>query len=178
MAGEYLFNLGRAFLAVAAAHPERPALRYGATDVTTYGTLARLSGQVAAALASKAIGRGSVVAIQNGKTSYGYAAMLGCLIAGAAYTHLDPKNPSERLGRILSTCRPRIILADGDYSPEVATAARLAGVPTMLICDLVEGPLGNAAVASEPNGTDPAYIMFTSARQANPRASQSPMAAY
>src|ERR1043165_798822 len=113
----YLCNLGQAFSETAAQNRDSPAIR------------------IAHWLLDRKAGPGAVVALQNGKTLEGYAAMLACLKVGAAYTNLDVQNPAERLGRILSVCRPIFILCDDAPAPCVAEAAAQAAVPVICLAD-------------------------------------------
>lgn len=165
----HVFNLGRAFRAVARLHGDRAALRYGSDRTVSYQALAESAERIAAGLATRGIGRGHIVAIQNGKSFDGYAALLGVLLAGAAYTHLDPTNPAGRLARILRICRPKLLLADGAIAPGPKEAAASLGLPVVQVADLVADAANASAPVQEPIGSDPAYIMFTSGSTGQPK---------
>ncbi|HYP24458.1 MAG TPA: amino acid adenylation domain-containing protein, partial [Actinomycetota bacterium] len=82
---------------------ERARLRPDAVAVVapdgelTYGELDARSAAIAAGLAERGIGRGSVVALLVERSVAMVPAMLGILRAGCAYLPLDPSYPKERL---------------------------------------------------------------------------------
>ena len=166
MAG-YDFNLWRAFTTVVTTHGARPALRLADGSEVTYRDLHARAARIATGLAALGIGRGDVVALQNNKSPRGYATMLACLALGAAYTHLDPLNPVERLRRILATCAPALIVTDGPAAAVVAEAAGMLGLGLREMAE-VEAPQA-LPLAQEAIGSDIAYIMFTSGSTGMPK---------
>jgi D-alanine--poly(phosphoribitol) ligase subunit 1 len=168
-AAPYVFNLGRAFAEIAARHHARPALRYAGKPDVTYSELADRAAAMAAWLRSEGVVRGSLVALQNAKTPDGYAAILACLSLGAAYAHLDPENPPERLLRILGVCRPVLVLCDGAAVPAVAGAAAACGLRVLTPADRPSGREKLMLAESEVTGSEPAYVMFTSGSTGIPK---------
>jgi D-alanine--poly(phosphoribitol) ligase subunit 1 len=174
MAAEsYACNLGRAFAGITAQHRDMPALRLASGHDLDYGKLEALTHRITRWLLSRKAGPGIVIALQNGKTAEGYAAMLACLKVGAAYVNLDVQNPPDRLGRILSVCRPLLVLCDEGPAPSVVEAAQRMPVPVVSLrhhaaeIDALEPahPLDLPAVT----GSDPAYVMFTSGSTGIPK---------
>jgi len=169
----YASNLGRAFANVAIEHATRHAIHAADGRRLTYADLEALSNRLAYWLRGRNAGVGAVVALQNGKTVEGYAAMLACLKLGAAYVNLDVQNPPDRLARILSTCEPLLVLCDERPAPAVGEAAARLAVPVACMLDC-----GAEIARCEPvlpadlwrgTGTDPAYIMFTSGSTGTPK---------
>ena len=119
----YVYNLGAAFFAVAGEHERRPAIRRAGSADVSYAELAAEVRRTISMLRAAGLARGALVALQNGKSISGYAAMLACLTLGVTYTNLDPDNPVERLRRILSACQPALILCDAVPAPGVAAVA-------------------------------------------------------
>lgn len=173
MAQPYPCNLGRAFAGIAAQHRDIPAIRLAPGQDLDYGTLEALTHRLTRWLLGRGARPGALIALQNGKTAEGYAAMLACLQAGAAYVNLDVQNPPDRLGRILSACRPLLVLCDGPPAPSIAEAAQRVAVPVISLRDHAAeieafestGPSDLPAVT----GGDPAYVMFTSGSTGIPK---------
>jgi D-alanine--poly(phosphoribitol) ligase subunit 1 len=169
----YACNLGRAFAEMAARHPELPAIRLASARDVNYAELEVMANRLARWLLGRNAGRGSLIALQNGKTPEGYAAMLACLKIGGVYTNLDVENPPERLARILSVCRPTLVLCDESPAPSLAEAAAHLGVPIFALHDLaVEIDTLETTLPPElptVTGADPAYVMFTSGSTGIPK---------
>jgi len=166
-------NLGQAFRAVAARRGARPAIRALDGSTLTYAALDAMSDRLARFLLARGVGPGHVVALQHAKTPEGYAAMLACLKLGAPYTNLDAQNPAERLVRILSTCRPSLVLCDGEAADAVVEAATRLSVAVVAMRDHaaeIDAPNDTTLLGPErAGGGDPAYIMFTSGSTGIPK---------
>src|ERR1043165_6344241 len=150
----YLCNLGQAFSETAAQNRDSPAIR------------------IAHWLLDRKAGPGAVVALQNGKTLEGYAAMLACLKVGAAYTNLDLQNPAERLSRILSICQPIFVLCDGEPAACVTEAAARVSIPVLCLADHqaeIEHNTTTSPARDSMTGSDVAYVMFTSGSTGTPK---------
>jgi D-alanine--poly(phosphoribitol) ligase subunit 1 len=170
----YHYSIATAFCAVAARFAARPALKMTDGRTITYGELDAAANRAARLLKDRGIGRRSVVAILNNKTLDDYAAILACLKLGAAYVNLDDTNPGERLARIFSTCRPKLVVgvapADG-----AQTAARTVGAGLVdWRAPEVRAVLDTGNLAPPPDmemviGADPAYIMYTSGSTGTPK---------
>lgn len=174
MAAEsYACNLGRAFAGIAARHRDMSALRLAGGRDLDYGALEALTHRLARWLLRRNAGPGTLIALQNNKTAEGYAAMLACLTIGAAYVNLDVQNPPERLGRILSVCRPLLVLCDESPAPSLVEAAKRAAAPVMSLRDQAADidALESTSPANLPTvtGGDPAYVMFTSGSTGIPK---------
>src|SRR4051794_23226195 len=168
----YRFTAGQVFAALAAAAPSHPALRLP-DRVVTYDELDAAANKVAHMLRSRGIARRNVVGIVHTKTLEAYATMLACLKSGAVYVNLDETNPAERLERIFSTCRPRLVV--GDTLPEAALAAAASVGAATLDWATPEKRADYATASPEPlsapevTGADPAYIMYTSGSTGTPK---------
>ncbi|TDE32828.1 amino acid adenylation domain-containing protein [Actinomadura sp. 6K520] len=99
------------FREVALAVAHRPAVRHLAT-LLTYEELAEAAGGVAAWLRSRGVERGGIVATLLDRSPWCAAASLGAWAAGAAYVHLDPADPDERIASLLANLRPDAVLTD------------------------------------------------------------------
>ena len=169
----YIHDLGGQFAQVAARNGARPAIRPASGPDVTYTEFDALSNRLARWLLASGVGPGGVVAIESNKTPASYALMIACLRIGAAYTHLDRQNPSERIARILGVSRPRLIVCDETPSGTVVNAAARSNIEVASLIDrwpaieiLDFGPLLDR---SRVTSADPAYIMFTSGSTGVPK---------
>ena len=82
--------------ATVADHPDEPALDNGA-QVLTYAEFGDAAAEVAAELAEVGVGRGDRVGVRvRSGTVDLYVAIMGVLVAGAAYVPVDADDPDER----------------------------------------------------------------------------------
>jgi D-alanine--poly(phosphoribitol) ligase subunit 1 len=165
----YEYNLGIRFQGVARERAQETALWLGERERISYAELNSLANRTARWLLGMGVGRSDVVCLSGEKSAETFACMLACLKLGAVYCALDPDTPPERLRKILSTCRPKLLLTGRDH------LGRLDGVAA---------ELGVAAAGKEAaegygaddlpetravTGGDPAYIMFTSGSTGFPK---------
>lgn len=165
-------NLGLYFEQVARCFADRPALRMPG-EVLTYRALDALSNRLARLLQQHDVGPGQVVAILSAKRPTTYALMLACLKLGAAYVHLDPASPPERLGRIIDKCQPRLTVSEIEPDPEARARWPVAAPVLEAGEELLERletcspePLPRLG---EVRGDMPAYLMFTSGSTGFPK---------
>ncbi len=160
---------------VAAAHPERiavevpPSAHRASRAVMTYGALAREAAALAARLAPlvASVGPDSVVAILLARESCGlYAAQLGVLRAGAAFTCLDPAFPDAHLRAVLAEAGAVAFVSDARGVARV----RGLGVPSGELIDIEAAACGGAA--APPARVTPAslaYVIYTSGTTGTPK---------
>jgi nonribosomal peptide synthetase protein BlmVI len=159
IAGDTLHGL---FLAWAKRSPDAPALIDGESCMT-YGELAA----AAAKVAGNCSGSGRV-AVLCSEGPAGVAAMLGALMAGAAFVGVQPSEPTLRAREVLATSGAELVLTDADGMEEGA-ADILMGLGLLSVevgVDLA------SEVAAPPIAVDPsapAYIAFTSGSTGRPR---------
>lgn len=168
----YLTDLGKAFRAVAAQRGDALALRLPDGTVCSYARLLELSEGIARRLISMGVRRGDVVGIFHSKQADGYAAMLACLSIGAPYVNLDEDNPPERLGRILASCNPVLVLVDGPVSSPALQACKCHGIEVRMLSPLwvCNHTNSSAAIPSDQViGSDIGYLMFTSGSTGVPK---------
>ncbi len=136
--------------ASAAGHPDARAIDNG-RDVLTYDELLEAAEAVADTLRTQGIGRGDRVGVRipSGTTDL-YVAILGILVAGAAYVPVDHDDPDERA---------RIVFAE-------------AGVAAVVTEDLViraAASRAEPAPVEDPQPGDDAWIIFTSGSTGTPK---------
>jgi D-alanine--poly(phosphoribitol) ligase subunit 1 len=171
----YEYNLGIRFQAVAAERADQVAICFNQEKAVSYGELNKTANQIARWLANKGVESGDVVCLAGEKSPFTFACMIGCLKLGAIYSVLDPDSPVERLRKILSTCKPRLLLADGKLLSELEKttsdlAINSAGTSSDGLAreiDVLDDT--NLPDTRSINGTSPAYIMFTSGSTGFPK---------
>ena len=147
--------------ALALAQPDAPAVSDDHITLT-YRELAEWGGRIAAALGERGVGSGDHVAVCLDRDAAASAAMLGVMMAGAAYVPIDPGYPAERL---------TYIVADADAKLVVATEAGRGTFPDHMTATTAE----LLASAAEPDGRaaiDPAasaYVIYTSGSTGRPK---------
>ncbi|MGW5263809.1 amino acid adenylation domain-containing protein [Microbispora sp. NPDC004025] len=149
-----------AVLGQAARRPHAPAVADG-EGVLTYGELAGWARRVAAALGPEAAG--SCVGVCLPRDRRLPAALLGVLLAGAAYVPLDPGHPLRRLRDQVDDCGAKVIVAAGEG---LAVARDLGGV----VVDLARLPSSEAVRdGAEADPGDLAYVLYTSGSTGRPK---------
>ncbi len=136
--------------ATADDHPDSPAIDNG-REVLTYDELLAEAGDVATALRDEGVGRGDRVGVRipSGTTDL-YVAIVGILLAGAAYVPVDHDDPDERASLVFNE----------------------AGVAAVVTADLVILSTEDAAESApeeDPDLTDDAWIIFTSGSTGTPK---------
>ncbi len=137
------------FRQTATRWPLRTALE--APDGTySYAELSEAAGELAWRLHTHGIGRGDRVAVRvsSGRAEL-YIAILGVLLAGAAYVPIDAEDPAERVHHILQSSVACATVADG-------LKFELHRKPTL-------------ATVNEPTPDDDAWVIFTSGTTGVPK---------
>jgi amino acid adenylation domain-containing protein len=136
------------FLETCARQPERAAVVCG-PDSMTYAELAAEARALAAELVRRGVVRGDLVGLRVIRSIDVPVAILGTMLAGAAYVPLDPQYPAERLRFIV----------------EQAGIARVVGqdVPAR------GHPAASGAGLPELDQADRAYVIYTSGSTGLPK---------
>lgn len=168
----FVSNLYLAFERIAKDNADRVALLNPVTSAeTSYRELGLLAEHIAKILCAKGLHQGQVAAFFHDKSPEAFAAMLACLRLGIIYTNLDPDSPWERVRKILTNCKPNLIVNAFDSLP-FANELRDAGIDNILHLSNLSAPNGVALEFPEVNtvaGGTPAYIMFTSGSTGTPK---------
>ncbi|AJY39911.1 non-ribosomal peptide synthetase [Burkholderia humptydooensis] len=111
-------NLPALFAAQVRSHGDAPAVR-DAHGVLTYRELDARARSVAAALARRGMGAGSVVGIRIAYSAALPVALLGVLMSGACFVAVDPDEPHARLAHVLANVA-LVLCPNGDDAPASA----------------------------------------------------------
>jgi pyochelin synthetase len=146
------------FLRSAAATPDAVAIRH-ADGARTYGELLAAARAVAAELSVAGVGAGDHVGIRLREGPSQVAAILGTVLAGAAYVPLDVEWPDHRVAQITQQCVPAL-LCEPDGRVDALLADPAAWRP---------GAASAPAVRTPPAPDETAYVIFTSGSTGTPK---------
>ncbi|WP_030347516.1 non-ribosomal peptide synthetase [Streptomyces sp. NRRL S-1022] len=146
----------------ATVRPEATALTDGEVMVS-YGDLMADARAVARGLLAAGVRPGELVALLFPRGADQVRAVLGTLLAGAAYLPIDPAIPAERRTFILSDSGVRLALAPG-----AGTGGDFDG--TVLALDaLLTAPAGEETALPAVPLDSPAYCIYTSGTTGRPK---------
>ncbi|HSH74267.1 MAG TPA: AMP-binding protein, partial [Longimicrobiales bacterium] len=169
----------------AARRPEATAIVDG-SQTLSFGELEELSSRLAATLMDRGVVRGSRVCMLLPKTPHAVVSILGILKAGGCYVPLDPGSPATRVGKMLSSCDDRFLLASAASSGlvsellaeppslggwcvgwmESSVPANVSGADVFCMSEiLTTAPRPSARLDAH----DLAYVMFTSGSTGMPK---------
>ncbi|GES30271.1 non-ribosomal peptide synthetase [Streptomyces angustmyceticus] len=161
------YDVADAVLAAAHRHPQRPALATGA-ETWTYAELVGHARRVERCLRDCGVRVGDVVAVQGRRSPRVVAALLGVLLADAAYLALGEHVPAARLRHMLDEAAPRLVLAEETADQELF---RHGGAPAVVTHDEARGhePAPERRTASTERDDIAAYLVHTSGTTGVPK---------
>ncbi|WP_030297979.1 non-ribosomal peptide synthetase [Streptomyces sp. NRRL F-5681] len=166
--GDASATLPGLFAAVAAAHPDAPALAgpglaTGERVELDYRRLDAAANALAHDLLARGVRPGDRVAVMLRRTAEAVVALLAVAKAGAVYLPVDPDYPAERIAHMLADAAPALVLT----TPETPGAD---GVPRL---ETTGGLLDRSAQDPGHWRTRPAaetaYIIYTSGSTGRPK---------
>jgi len=156
------------FLAQAARTPDRPAV-IAAGRLLTYGDLLGRARAVASSLTRDGCRAGEIVAVWMEKGLDEIVAVLGILLAGAAYLPIDFDQPRLRRARLLADAGVQRLLTHSPADSPAEDAGLLDGVTRIdvdtLPLDLADPP----ATMPLARPDDLAYVIYTSGSTGSPK---------
>ncbi|MGK5519659.1 amino acid adenylation domain-containing protein [Micromonospora sp. URMC 107] len=147
------------FAEQARLRPDSPAV-VAPEGTLTYAELDHHARRVAGRLVAAGVGPGDLVAVSAGKSSGPIAAILGVLMAGAAYVPIDPSYPPARRDLLIRDSGARVLLTAGEPATDLPDGLTLIDVT---------GAAGTAAQPAPGAATDVAYVMYTSGTTGVPK---------
>ncbi len=151
--------------------PTRPAVS-GPGGAMTYAELERQARQLARRLRARGVTRGAMVGLGMARTTRLPVAMLGILMAGAAYVPLDPAYPVDRLTYMAFDAGLRWAIVDANFPSQVWTGLNYS-VELIALDDTAktETPATGAGeeVPEVVSGADAAYVIYTSGSTGRPK---------
>nr|WP_233608436.1 non-ribosomal peptide synthetase [Nocardia stercoris] len=153
--------------AQAARNPGSVAVRCGDTTLN-YARLQQGANQVARALIAQGVGPESRVAVAITRSAELPVALLGVLVAGAAYLPIDVTYPAQRLEFMLGDAAPACILT----GTELLTALPATDIPLVLLEEtgnFGDRPVTDADRLAPLRPDHPAYVIYTSGSTGVPK---------
>jgi len=141
----------------------RRALIWDANRTTSYEQLDRLSNQVARLFLARGVRKRDPICLSVEKSELAYASIIACLKIGAPYFVVDPANPAQRTRSMLQRCQPVLAVIGSGIDPSVFECPTIAAEASV-----TESP-DAVALGWSIDGSDPAYIMFTSGSTGAPK---------
>ncbi|HEX5740328.1 MAG TPA: amino acid adenylation domain-containing protein, partial [Pilimelia sp.] len=129
----------------------------------SFAALHERAGRVAAWLAARGAGPGTVVGVALPRSADLVVALVAVLRAGAAYLPLDPDYPADRLALMVADAGPVALLTD--TATRAGLPARVPAVLALDDADLPPAPAARPAVRPQ----DPAYVIYTSGSTGRPK---------
>ena len=163
-------TLQELFSAQVGRSPKAIALVYG-DEVLSYSELAGRVNRLARLLRSRGVGPDVPVAVCLERSVEMVVALLGIVTAGGAYLPLDPEYPAARIGAMLASAAPPVILVQERFCDRVAGAIGTAAGEVFRIdaqrhelAAFDDGPLDDIA-----GPDDLAYVIYTSGSTGAPK---------
>lgn len=148
--------------------PDAPAVSDD-RETITYAELHRRAERLAATLRARGAGPDAIVGLALQRSVGLSVAVVGVLLAGAAYLPLDPELPADRLDYIAGDAQPVAVVA---ATETVGALPGDLGAGAVLIDaggQLAAGA-GDAVTSGEPVGPrDAAYVLYTSGSTGRPK---------
>ena len=136
-------------------HPDQTALLWDGGSLT-YGDLVRRAGAVARELRQRGVHPGDTVALQIPRGPHQLTAILGTLMAGAAYLPINITQPAARRDTIIADGRASQLLTHDDVTTFIAD--------TPALDDAIA-----SAQQTNPSPHSVAYVLFTSGSTGRPK---------
>ena len=132
-----------------------------------FAELDRRANRLARFLIERGAGPGTIIGLCMERSLELVVGMLATLKAGAAYLPLDPDYPADRIGAIVASAQPPIVLSQEHLK------ARLHGLNVAVFCldhqwDRLE-EFSDEALAARGGPEDAAYVIYTSGSTGTPK---------
>ncbi|MEM7120952.1 MAG: amino acid adenylation domain-containing protein [Pseudomonadota bacterium] len=141
--------------------PSAVALRYGQQAIT-YQQLAGTACGIAEQIGRAEEAANRRIGVMMDRSPTGIAALVGVMLAGAAYVPLDPEGSSGRRDRILSAAGIDTVVTSSDYADQFPHCR-------VVLVDGMANDVKNDIAPTLPSSDDEAYVIFTSGSTGEPK---------
>lgn len=159
------------FDARVAADPDSIALVFGSGSWTYAEFDARVN-SLARYLVSLGVGPESSVAVAMRRSEAMVLAMYAVVKAGGAYVPVDPDQPGDRTGYVLSSADPVAVLVagrDGNWDVPVGSNVPVVDVDSVRVDGFDPGPVSDCDRGGVLRPDNAAYVIFTSGSTGRPK---------
>ena len=131
----------------------------------SYEELNARANQVAAQLAQRGIGRGSIIAVALPRSHDLIVSLIGVLKAGAAYLPIDSHLPLERIQYMVDDAGAQLILVSSQHLSQFSKIPQALTYAALL----AEKSGQTRATALRPHAEDICYLVYTSGSSGRPK---------
>ncbi|WP_345349110.1 amino acid adenylation domain-containing protein, partial [Rhodococcus olei] len=151
-----------------ARRPDEVALVFEGVELSYAEFDARVN-RLARWLIGRGVGPETLVGLAALRSVEMLVAMYAIVKAGGAYVPIDPDHPTERIGHVVDTAAPALVLTTAQSG-----LAPIADVPVVVVdevdlTDLDASPIRDAERAAPLRPSHPAYVLFTSGSTGRPK---------
>jgi amino acid adenylation domain-containing protein len=154
------------FLKQASAKPHSQAVSAWDGDFT-YAELRDVSSRLAQELIRLGAGPEKMVPFCFDKSRWAVAAMLGTMMAGAAFVPLSPEHPPERHRQLIQDCRASLLLCPPAYAARFVDM--VSKVVTVGDASISQFPPLSGPVPALAKSSNVAYVLYTSGSTGVPK---------
>jgi mycobactin peptide synthetase MbtE len=151
--------------------PDRIAVRCGDDDID-YPSLHRRSDNLAALLADRGVGPGSLVGLSTRRSIDLVVALVAIMKAGAAYFPIDPGYPAARKQLMLDDVEPQVVVVTAeavDTMPPATGFQLLSLDDPEVIAAVAHSGSSHRRPLPPPHPDDPMFLVFTSGSTGKPK---------
>ncbi len=142
-------------------NPDTIALRFAGKD-TSYRELVTAASHIAEQILRHDDSKQKRIGVLLERSPQAFAAMIGVMLAGAAYVPLDPNTAPNRRERILQTAGVRTVVTSSAHTGDV-------GDRHVIVADELALEARPALTHALPSPDDEAYVIFTSGSTGQPK---------
>ncbi|MBT0566561.1 amino acid adenylation domain-containing protein [Williamsia sp. CHRR-6] len=168
-------NLGNGDTALVAAHDAEAGLPGGAASMT-YDELHRAAHRLARRLIAAGVEPEVTVGVMIPRSLEQVVALVAVLHSGAAFMPIDPADPADRVGHLIATARPEVVLVADAAAAEIVHA----GAPefdgeiidvfdTGEVAEFSDRPIEEIDRLAPLRPSNTAYVLFTSGSTGKPK---------
>ncbi|WP_254699005.1 non-ribosomal peptide synthase/polyketide synthase [Rhodococcus sp. SGAir0479] len=156
------------FEAQVARTPDAVAMVFEGESLS-YGEFAARVHRTARFLIGQGVGPDSLVGLGMRRSVDLLVGMYAVVAAGGGYVPVDPDQPAERNGYILTTANPVLLLSTSRDRSGLPDGQRIVELDTVDVSGFSDAPVSDADRVGALSGSNVAYVIFTSGSTGRPK---------